>query len=694
MQLDFIGRVNNTRLPYSKSLLPLFEAIINSIHAIEDAKEKKGEIVVTVLRESPSATMFDDSGASRILGFRVEDNGIGFTEENYDSFRTSDTTRKATRGGKGVGRFIWLKAFSRVEVDSVFGGGGKWGRRRFSFSLKAEPIEGHSFESLPGKGHHRKTTVSLLGYGSNFAQRCPKGTRTLAGKLVEHCLEFFALGQAPRIVLQEETGEAVDLRVLFQDQLLLDSALRRFKIKGHEFAVRSLRIRASAATGHCISYCAHHRVVTEDAKLARSIPNLPSTIPPKDGEGPSVYFGYVSSKFLDESVNSERTDFDVLERDESEDGVFDLVRWNDIETAVVDAAKGYLEPFTSPVREQKIQVIERYVQTEGPQYRHLLQHRKDDIDALSPELDGPKLDFELYRISKDFELDVRRNGHAILEAEEKGEVSDLEDHRRRFDRYLEESNDIGKANLAKYVIHRRAILNLFEDRLKRKEDGKFSLEESVHKIIFPLRKVSDEVPYEQQNLWLLDEKLAYHYYLASDKTLSSLKVVDAKGAKEPDLIVFDAPFAFVEDEPPFTAVTIVEFKRPGREEFSDTENPILQVLQYVQRIRDGRAIDRTGRTMNISLAMPFYCYIVCDLTQRFQDCARAANLVKTPDNEGFFGFNSNYNAYIEVISFSKMVRDAKRRNAILFDKLNLPPRLPPVPTTAPSSEAASPPSLG
>ena len=29
-------------------------------------------------------------------------------------------------------------------------------------------------------------------------------------------------------------------------------------------------------------------------------------------------------------------------------------------------------------------------------------------------------------------------------------------------------------------------------------------------------------------------------------------------------------------------------------------------------------------------------------------------------------------AYVEVISYTKLLRDAKKRNKILFDKLNLP----------------------
>ena len=49
-------------------------------------------------------------------------------------------------------------------------------------------------------------------------------------------------------------------------------------------------------------------------------------------------------------------------------------------------------------------------------------------------------------------------------------------------------------------------------------------------------------------------------------------------------------------------------------------------------------------------------------------------LDKTADGQGFFGFKRRYNAYFEVISYTKMVGDAKKRNAIFFDRLKLPSR--------------------
>lgn len=40
---------------------------------------------------------------------------------------------------------------------------------------------------------------------------------------------------------------------------------------------------------------------------------------------------------------------------------------------------------------------------------------------------------------------------------------------------------------------------------------------------------------------------------------------------------------------------------------------------------------------------------------------------------GYFGFNQNYNAYIEILSFDKLLQDALKRNHVLFERLQLAP---------------------
>lgn len=49
-----------------------------------------------------------------------------------------------------------------------------------------------------------------------------------------------------------------------------------------------------------------------------------------------------------------------------------------------------------------------------------------------------------------------------------------------------------------------------------------------------------------------------------------------------------------------------------------------------------------------------------------------SGLIPTADNLGFTGFHQYRHSYIEVISYNKLLSDAKKRNEILFDKLFSP----------------------
>ena len=47
-----------------------------------------------------------------------------------------------------------------------------------------------------------------------------------------------------------------------------------------------------------------------------------------------------------------------------------------------------------------------------------------------------------------------------------------------------------------------------------------------YQLIFPMTKTSDDIDYLQHNLWIIDEKLAYHHYLASDMKIKKMEEVE------------------------------------------------------------------------------------------------------------------------------------------------------------------------
>ena len=134
--LDIRGHLNSLRLAESKALWPLFEAVVNSIQSIEDSPNRdNGKITIFAQREDqdPNLTIQKDV-LERFESFVIEDNGNGMNTANYRSFNTAYSTLKIQKGCKGIGRFLWLKAFETVEIESVFQEDGHYYRRKFSFN--------------------------------------------------------------------------------------------------------------------------------------------------------------------------------------------------------------------------------------------------------------------------------------------------------------------------------------------------------------------------------------------------------------------------------------------------------------------------------------------------------------------------------------------------------------------------------
>ena len=155
--------------------------------------------------------------------------------------------------------------------------------------------------------------------------------------------------------------------------------------------------------------------------------------------------------------------------------------------------------------------------------------------------------------------------------------------------------------------------------------------------------------------------------------MRSLPTINVSSDDRMDIAIFDQAMSFSAENGVLNSISIIEFKRAGRDDMrKDDANPINQVLRYVKEIREGNAQKGNGRPFGNVSNTAFFCYVIADLTDSMKTAAENAGLISTADREGYFGYNANRNAYIEVISYDKLIKDAKQRNNILFDKLFRP----------------------
>ena len=226
-----------------------------------------------------------------------------------------------------------------------------------------------------------------------------------------------------------------------------------------------------------------------------------------------------------------------------------------------------------------------------------------------------------------------------------------------------------KNDLIHYIALRRTILDLFARSLQTDNSGKYSSEGMVHDIIFPRKGDTDKTPFKEHNLWIVDERLNFTAYVSSDLPL------DGQNGERPDLIAYDKRVLFRGDNEASNPITIFEFKKPQRDDFvnpSSQEDPVQQIVRYVNSIRDGKYKTPEGRNILVSDNTPFYGYVVCDLTKKVESwLAREKDFKPMPDRQGWFHWISNINLYVEVVSWDKVLKDAKMRNQIFFQKLGI-----------------------
>ena len=668
MQIDIVGRIGNLPVPLTQPLIPLLECLVNSIEAIADCKISDGRIDMRFERDDTQSSTLDggDDALASIRDITVVDNGSGFDDGNYRAFFLSDSTRKANRGNKGIGRFTWLKVFERASVESTFLDGDSWSKRSFVFVKSAEGVELEHVELSTIK--ERKTSVTLNGLRPEYGKHFPKSLETVGSKIIDHLLIYFVNGSCPLIVLHDARGQSLNLNAVFAEQAQERAQDITFCIRGHEFKATVLRYQSSSAKNHTISYCANQREVL--AWKASSLePNLSAKFTDSEGH-PFVFKTYVSGPYLDSRVSAERTSFMLLPDTDLE--FPDELTRQELDAGVVAALRGVAEPYMAALLQEKRQSIEAFVGDKAPQYRYQLRDQyRDRLDRISPNLSDDQLDVELYKVQRDIEVEHRQRASQIKAGPLESAQGNVE-YATLYEQFLDEENELGKAALARYVVHRRTILEMLESALKAQGNGAFAREDFVHSLIYPMRANSDGVDFARQNLWVVDERLAYHAHLASDLPLTKLKVVNATGGDEPDVVVFNTPRAFTETKSPYQSVIIVEFKRPERNEYpKGDENPVDQVLRYVRKIKEGQAKDKDLRTINVG-EIPFYAYILCSLTPRIRAIAESRDFVKTPDNEGYFKYHQNGGCYIEIVSYDKVLNDAKKRNRAFFECLQIP----------------------
>lgn len=673
------NRVNKLHLPRTKPLLPLFEVLSNSIHAIQDERvlqaALEGQIIIDIIRNGDPETLkiLPDIDNYPVHSFRVTDNGVGFDADNIKAFSEFDTERKAKIGGKGIGRLVCLKAFEKLKVESIYNDNSSFKIRRFEYKKTKEGFDNYE-DDIQTEKSNTGTTIELFKYELDFQKFVPLNIYEIARELITHFQLYFIQKIEPTIILRNQNNIEINLTNLFNQEFERQILQQPFYINDKEFKV--ILSKSFKAKSHKFHYCAHNRVVKEEG-VSKYIEDLRFQINPENGIG-YFYQIFLIGEYLDENVNEERTNFDFKTEDDEEELDFQEISLAKIRKETIVTVEELLKEFLQTTRKEKLESYYPIIETEYPNYLGVINYNKEKVEKLPAGLTKSELDLRLYEIESQWRLEVKKEGIELLE--KKKDITTLDEYKYLYEKFLTEFNEVGQSDLARYIVHRRSVIDLLDRLIELNLENKFENEEIIHSLFFPIRETKKSITHEKQNLWLLDERLTFNSLLASDKMFTQIESLESNANDRMDLIVrqdevFENATLYSEDKIPFESFTIIEFKKPERNDYKHGDrkkDPVKQVRAYIDEIVKNK-FKLKGKSLGASKNTPFYCYIVADITETLYDILEYEAFDPTPDGLGYFKFYDTKvsRAYIEVLPFKKVIKDAKQRNKILFDKLKL-----------------------
>src|SRR5471032_2066706 len=230
MLANIKGLVDRLELSQAKAMMPLFEAISNAIDAIEEHKDgfTRHSIRIRLAATYDLAHLGGDD-VLVLDGFDITDDGVGFDDANLASFKEAHTLSKVKVGGKGVGRFTFLKVFSSVHIRSVFQRQRETFLRDFDFSIANEF---NGADDVRPVTESRGTTISMRGMDSRYKGGWPLDPAIIAERILAHFLIRFAARSCPSMVLDSPGHASIDLHSLFQSTVLSHIEERLFDVLG------------------------------------------------------------------------------------------------------------------------------------------------------------------------------------------------------------------------------------------------------------------------------------------------------------------------------------------------------------------------------------------------------------------------------------------------------------------------------
>ncbi|KAB7739145.1 hypothetical protein F2P47_14140 [Parvibaculum sedimenti] len=626
-------------------LLPIFEAISNAMDGIEsrfgDSANKKGHIKIC----------FTDTNDPTKIMVSITDNGIGLTDENYNSFKTPFSGYKLKQNGRGFGRFIAFKVFSRVLYSSRHEFFASTNVRTFRFDIDQER-EFIFFDGEPdfdGPGLRVEYDQPLLNWYDLIRTLKPDEVLDEIGR---HFLPYFLYKWLPAISIQFDGLSPEDITSHFKNVFVqYDTGTFNCEIDGAEeiltYALTKIP-KSRLFKNHCLLLSAADRIVGFPRDLSNKIGE-----PHFAGENNEKYIviAVVRGDAFEKRLNDARTSINLPPK-----------AIETIVSLVSDMIQHKEHDQIAKIKsEQSVELGDAL--RENPILRLGLRGKTlKDYVATKPN------NWKAEQFVSDLAIERFRASHDLTK-QITAAANNAEDYASKIRSLVEKVDEGKKEALAEYVIHRKNIISLVESARRYGSSGKHASEDTIHELVF--RRFSDNVvtEYFEHNLWLIDDTLAFLPYVSSDRTLHGRgrKLGDKIG----DLAFFDDSMVLGDNDG--TTITIVEFKRPSRDDYSFGNiktDPVLQVIETLDQATHSGGISKTdGTHFSFTGTVRRFAFIIADHKPTLVKVLKSHDFRNDWNPKIYVRYRDNEQIFIQAFGYDTLIENAKKRNQAFFSVL-------------------------
>lgn len=684
-------------------LQPLYEAFTNSIEAIKLRQRTEDGF-------NPYINIFMDY-ESDLLGeridfvsFTIEDNGIGFNEENFKRFITFKDDTKGFNN-RGSGRIQMVHTFKLSEYESVYKEENVIKKRSFVLSRLDQFITNNTIVYNLHEPYQAddesdiKTTLKMskTWHLKDAREYISLGCDDIKKALINHYLLALCNDKSKlpsiRIIYRVGGSERDRSEIVANDipeplkkdiQISvpicrISDDMKRIEKNGMtvDISVMPYKINSEALSSSEIK-------ISSKGEISNTTKVKLTCIDPSTDFCGSRFLFLLSSDYFDNLDGDERGNIDIIDRTEfkrrakSQGYVEEQILLNDIQDEVNKKA-GEIFPEISEQTEKFKQRIEKLKHT-------YLLSEEALVDA---DINDSVEDI----LSKAYIYDAKLVAKQDAAYQEKFEQVNKLD--TTLDTYKDDLENLVveltktipiqcKESLSRYVTHRSLVLELFDKLLKSEtEIQKKSHRKIDEKLIHNLLFTQHGENIAESDIWMLNEDYLY-YRGYSEHKLSEIKIdektlfkteIDAEEerylkslgedrlSKRPDILLFPSEHKCV----------IIELKSLE----ANLSNYLTQINKYASFIR--------SYTTNDFYIDTFYGYLIGEAIEsrdvraadsdfkydpKFDFCYRPSKSIACLWDESG---SHDGSLYTEVLSFSVMLKRAMKRNESFKIKL-FPPK--------------------